>query len=98
DRPGPVRARPLERRAQQPTSGAATAAHRSEVHALQLQCRVAEIAERDRADDLVTAHGDPRGGVVPARIGEVLVELGIGREAELSERVRAETPEGVRLL
>jgi hypothetical protein len=64
-----------------------TAHVRAQVHALQLDGGVAEIAERDRADDSARILGDPERRVARSRIVEVGVERRVELEAELRQRV-----------
>jgi len=67
----------------------------AEIHALELDLDRAEPAECDRADDPVGADGHPDGLVHSSRVGEIGVELRIGGEPELSQRVGDELAEAL---
>jgi hypothetical protein len=69
----------------------------TQVHPLQLNHAVTEVAERDRADDVVLPLGDPKGDVARRRVVEVVVERGIELEAELRQRVRDQRAEAFRV-
>ena len=80
-----VFARPVERDPEQLLAETAPAPVGTQVHPLQLDCAVAEVAERNRPDHSVVIDGDPEGGVCAGRIVEVRVEHRVLLEAELTQ-------------
>jgi hypothetical protein len=88
---------PAERDAQQVLSESAPARLGTEVHALELHGSVAEVAQRDRADDVAVLLRDPQRSVGRCRVVEVAVECGIELEPELRQRVGDERAEPVRV-
>jgi len=88
-------ASPVERDAEQLPAEPASALVRTEVHALQLDPAVTEVAQRDRADDVRVVERDPQCRVRRLRIVEVGVELRIGLEAELAQRLRDQRAKAV---
>src|SRR5207248_5862444 len=85
-----VRARPAERNGEELSAEPTTPLTRPHVHALQLDAAVAELAERDRADDAAVCQRDPKRCVRRGRVVEVVVELRVRLEAELAQRVAHE--------
>jgi hypothetical protein len=90
-----VRARPVERDSEQLPAEAATARVGAEVHPLQLDGAVAEVAKRRRSDDVAPILRDPQRGVRRPRIVEVAVERRVRLEAELAQRVLDERAEAI---
>ena len=85
-----VRTRALECRLEQPSAEPAAALIRTQVHPLQLTLGRSELAQRDGADDLAVGHRDPERLVGAGRIGKVGIDLGVGLEPELAQRLRDE--------
>jgi hypothetical protein len=90
-----VRACPGERDAEELFPEAAPARVGPEVHPLQLDHAIAEIAQRDRADHLALVLRDPQRCIGRLRVVEVAVECGIELEPELRQRVGDERAEAV---
>jgi hypothetical protein len=90
-----VCARPVERDPEQLPAEAATARVGTDVHPLQLDRAVAEVAKRRRSDDVAPILRDPERGVRGPRIVEVAVEPRVRLEAELAQRVLDERAEAI---
>jgi hypothetical protein len=69
----------------------------TQVHPLQLDGAVAEIAQRHRADDLAAVLGDPERDIARSWVVEVAVERGIQLEAELGQGVGDERAKALRV-
>jgi hypothetical protein len=91
----PLRARPVEGDPEQLLAEAAAARLRTQVHALQLDSTVAQVAEGCRPDDTPGILRDPESGVARRRILQVAVERRINLEAELRQRVGDERTESI---
>jgi hypothetical protein len=90
-----VCASPVERDREQLPAAAVPARAGAEVHPLQLDGAVAEVAERHRSDDVAPVLGDPQRGVRGRRIVEIAVECRVRLEAELAQRVVDERAEAI---
>jgi DNA primase len=97
DRLDPVRARVVEGDVEQLLAQPTAARLGTQVHALQLERALVEPAQRDAAEDLVVVDRDPQRGVCPGRVVEVGIDLGIGLETELAQRLSDERAEAVRV-
>jgi hypothetical protein len=78
---------PVERNPEQLLADTPPAPVGTQVHPLQLDRAVAEVAKRNRPDHGVVVDGDPERGVYAGRVVEVSVELGVLLEAELMQCV-----------
>jgi hypothetical protein len=70
---------------------------RPQIHALQLDSAVAQVAERGRPDDVSAVLGDPERDIAGGRVVEVTVELGVQLKPELRQRVGDQRPKALRV-